>query len=72
MMCHCEHVYFTSDYVDRLLDEVLIRRNEMPSYRECLMDLTPVFATIPEPVSAKFGAVDKEATIERHQSRFNH
>ena len=67
---HSRHYFYITDYVDRLMDEVMLRRREFRSYRQCKNDLEPVIQSTPKPVSARYDPIDKQAVVSAHKSRF--
>ena len=52
------------------MDEVMLRRREFRSYRQCKNDLEPVTQSTPKPVSARYDPIDKQAVVSAHKSRF--
>ena len=56
--------------MDRLLDEVMMRRREFKSYRKCKTDLEAVVQSTPKPVCHKYDSVDKQAIVSAHKCRF--
>ena len=57
-----------SDYVDKLMDEVLERREILPTYKESRAELEPILAKTPKPVSSECARYDK--AVAAHKSRF--
>ena len=64
-------IFVFSDYVDKLLDEVMSRREELPSVQKSLEDIQPVLAKTPKPVCSKYEQPNKKEVISAHRSRFN-
>ena len=62
--------HYISDYIDKLMDEVMDRRKTLNSYQECREDLKNVMMSSPKPVCHKYPAVNKEAVVSAHKSRF--
>ena len=52
------------------MDEVMDRRNTLNSYKECREDLKDAIMPTPKPVCHKYPAVNKEAVVSGHKSRF--
>ena len=59
-----------SDYVDKLMDEVLERREILPTYKDSRAELEPILAKTPKPVSSKYAKYDKAEVVAAHKSRF--
>ena len=60
-----------SDYVDTLFEEVLARREELPSYKKSMFELQPIIQSTPKPVCEKYGTVNKAEIVAAHRSRFS-
>ena len=70
MYCIFLTCFFFLDYVDKLIDEVLERRETLPTYKASRAELQQILAKTPKPVSSKYGQYNKEEVVSAHTSRF--
>ena len=67
-----QNVCYISDYVAKLMKEVIVRREVLPTYKESRAELQPVLAKTPKPVCSKYGQYNKTEVVSVHKSRFKH
>jgi hypothetical protein len=69
--CRIYLIVSSSDYVADLMTEVVVLREEFPSYKKAKILVKRISSGVPNTLSATCPTVSKEDMVESFQSRFN-